>query len=148
KCSCSPIQVQRYRNQLSGPLLDRIDMHIEVPPVQVEEISTQKQGESSVTIRERVNTARRNQQERFSSASFINCNAQMGSRQIETFCPLDQPGKALLNNAIERLGLSARAYHRIIKIARTIADLAGAEQIDSTHVAEAVQYRRQQFDVG
>ncbi|WP_446009756.1 YifB family Mg chelatase-like AAA ATPase [Candidatus Electrothrix sp.] len=148
KCSCSPVQVQRYRNQLSGPLLDRIDMHIEVPPVQVEEISTQKPGESSEKIRERVNTARRLQQQRFAAVSFINCNAQMGSRQIETFCLLDQQSKGLLNNAIDRLGLSARAYHRIIKIARTIADLAGAEGIDSAHVAEAVQYRRQQFDVG
>ena len=142
------MQVQRYRNQLSGPLLDRIDMHIEVPPVQVEEISAQKPGESSEKIRERVNKARKLQQQRFASAPLINCNAQMGSRQIESFCPLDQPGKALLNSAIEQLGLSARAYHRIIKIARTIADLAGAERIDVSHVAEAVQYRRQQFDVG
>jgi magnesium chelatase family protein len=148
KCSCSPVQVQRYRNQLSGPLLDRIDMHIEVPPVQVEEISTQKPGESSENIRKRVNKARRLQQERFVSVPFINCNAQMGSRQIETFCPLDQQSKGLLNNAIDRLGLSARAYHRIIKIARTIADLAESEQINTPHVAEAVQYRRQQFDVG
>jgi magnesium chelatase family protein len=148
KCSCSPVQIQRYRNQLSGPLLDRIDMHIEVPPVQVEEISTQKPGESSENIRERVNKARRLQQERFAAVSFINCNAQMGSRQIEIFCPLDQQGKGLLNKAIDQLGLSARAYHRIIKIARTIADLAGSEQINTPHVAEAVQYRRQQFDVG
>ncbi len=148
KCSCSQVQVQRYRNQLSGPLLDRIDMHIEVPPVLVEEISSQKAGESSKTIRERVNQARRLQQQRFAAEPSVNCNAQMGSRQIETFCPLDQPSKSLLNNAIVRLGLSARAYHRIIKIACTIADLAGAERIDSSHVAEAVQYRRQQFDVG
>lgn len=101
-----------------------------------------------MTIRKRVNTARKRQQQRFVSAPLINCNAQMGSRQIERFCSLDQPGKTLLNSAIEQLGLSARAYHRIIKIARTIADLTGAEQIDSSHVAEAVQYRRQQFDVG
>ncbi|CAK8716417.1 MAG: ATP-binding protein [Candidatus Electrothrix sp. AW2] len=148
KCSCSPMQVQRYRNQLSGPLLDRIDMHVEVPPVLVEEISSQKPSESSENIRERVNKARKLQQQRFASTSFINCNAQMGSGQIEIFCPLDQQGKTLLNRAIDQLGLSARAYHRIIKIARTIADLAGAEAIDSSHVAEAVQYRRQQFDVG
>ncbi|MCI5189614.1 MAG: ATP-binding protein [Candidatus Electrothrix sp. AS4_5] len=148
KCSCSPMQVQRYRNQLSGPLLDRIDMHVEVPPVLVEEISSQKPSELSENIRERVNKARKLQQQRFASTSFINCNAQMGSGQIEIFCPLDQQGKTLLNRAIDQLGLSARAYHRIIKIARTIADLAGAEAIDSSHVAEAVQYRRQQFDVG
>ena len=114
----------------------------------VEEISSQKPSESSENIRKRVNKARKLQQERFASTSFINCNAQMGSGQIEIFCPLDQQGKALLNRAIDQLGLSARAYHRIIKIARTIADLAGAEEIDSSHVAEAVQYRRQQFDVG
>ncbi|XOF35043.1 MAG: YifB family Mg chelatase-like AAA ATPase [Candidatus Electrothrix sp. YB6] len=148
KCTCTPIRVQRYRNQLSGPLLDRIDMHVEVPPVQVEELSSRQPGESSQSIRERVNQARRVQQQRFAAEPSVNCNAQMGSRQLEAFCPLDRPGSALLNSAIDRLGLSARAFHRIVKIARTIADLAGAERIDAAHVAEAVQYRRQQFDTG
>ncbi len=147
ECTCSPKQVQRYRSQLSGPLLDRIDMHVEVPPVQVQEISSRQQGESSQKIRERVNRARRVQQQRFVQSRTITCNARMTPRQLEVFCPLDTAGQQLLNKAIERLGLSARAYHRIIKIARTIADLAEAEQINSSHLAEAVQYRRQQYDV-
>jgi magnesium chelatase family protein len=147
ECRCSSVQVQRYRSQLSGPLLDRIDMHVEVPPVPVQEISSRAAGEPSATIRERVNRARRLQQKRFAKQSTITCNARMSPRQLDSFCPLDEAGRKLLNSAIERLGLSARAYHRIIKIARTIADLAEAEQISSTHVAEAVQYRRQQYEV-
>jgi magnesium chelatase family protein len=147
-CRCSPVQVQRYRGQLSGPLLDRIDMHVEVPPVPVQEISSRTAGEPSAAIRERVNQARRLQQNRFTKTRSVTCNARMSPRQIEAFCPLDEAGRKLLNSAIERLGLSARAYHRIIKIARTIADLAQAEQISSAHVAEAVQYRRQQYEVG
>ncbi|CAK8722660.1 MAG: magnesium chelatase family protein [Candidatus Electronema aureum] len=147
QCRCAPIQVQRYRSQLSGPLLDRIDMHVEVPPVPVREISSRSVGESSQTIRERVNRARRTQQARFAAERGVNCNARMSPRQLEAFCPLDEAGRKLLNNAIERLGLSARAYHRIIKIARTIADLSESEQIISAHVAEAVQYRRQQYEV-
>jgi magnesium chelatase family protein len=147
ECSCTPVQVQRYRNHLSGPLLDRIDMHIEVPPVQVQEISSQQAGESSENIRNRVNLARKLQQERFSRTKAVTCNAGMGSGQINTFCGLDQTSKNLLNNAIERLGLSARAYHRILKIARTVADLDKAAAISSSHLAEAIQYRRQQYDI-
>ncbi len=144
ECKCSPVQVQRYRNQLSGPLLDRIDLHVEVPPVPVQEISARGQGESSQAIRERVNRARQLQQARFAAnPSRVTCNARMSPRQLENLCPLDAAGQALLNRAIERLGLSARAYHRIIKIARTIADLAESHAILSAHVAEAVQYRRQ-----
>ncbi|WP_417913620.1 YifB family Mg chelatase-like AAA ATPase [Candidatus Electronema sp. JM] len=146
-CTCSPVQVQRYRGQLSGPLLDRIDMHVEVPPVPVQEISSRNAGEPSAAIRERVNRARRVQQARFAATKNVTCNARMSPRQLETFCPLDEAGSKLLKNAIERLGLSARAYHRIIKIARTIADLAESERISSAHVAEAVQYRRQQYEV-
>ncbi len=144
ECSCTPVQIQRYRNRLSGPLLDRIDMHIEVPPVQVQEISSRQAGESSDSIRSRVNHARKLQQKRFSGVSTINCNAQMGSRQLESCCNLDQASSNLLNNAIDRLGLSARAYHRILKIARTVADLGKATDISSSHLAEAIQYRRQQ----
>ncbi len=147
ECKCSPMQVQRYRSQISGPLLDRIDMHVEVPPVPVQEISSRAAGESSMTIRARVNQARRLQQARFAKNSAITCNARMSPRQLDSFCPLDEVGRKLLNSAIERLGLSARAYHRIIKIARTIADLAQSERISSAHVAEAVQYRRQQYEV-
>ena len=148
ECRCSPFQVQRYRSRLSGPLLDRIDMHIEVPPVQVLEITSRQAGEPSKNIRERVNQTRRLQQNRFTALPSIHNNAQMGSRQIDRYCQLDQAGKTLLNNAIDQLGLSARAYHRILKIARTIADLEQAEGITSSHVAEAVQYRRMQYDTG
>ena len=147
ECSCTAMQVQRYRSRLSGPLLDRIDMHVEVPPVQVQEISSRQPGESSKDIRERVNRARGLQQRRFSSLMSVHSNAQMGSRQIKEFCELNQESNTLLNNAIDRLGLSARAYHRILKIARTIADLAESENITSSHVAEAIQYRRMQYDV-
>ena len=147
ECSCTAVQVQRYRSRLSGPLLDRIDMHVEVPPVQVQEISSRQPGESSKDIRDRVNHARGLQQRHFSSLMSVHSNAQMGSRQIKEFCRLNQESNTLLNNAIDRLGLSARAYHRILKIARTIADLAGSDNISSSHVAEAIQYRRMQYDV-
>jgi magnesium chelatase family protein len=147
ECTCTPVQVQRYRSRLSGPLLDRIDMHVEVPPVQVQEISSRQPGEQSKDIRERVNRARGLQQRRFSSLATVHSNAQMGSRQIKDFCELNQESNTLLNNAIDRLGLSARAYHRILKIALTIADLAESQNITSSHVAEAIQYRRMQYDV-
>ncbi len=148
ECSCTPVQVQRYRSRLSGPLLDRIDMHVEVPPVQVQDISSRAPGESSRDIRARVNRARRQQQRRFDSLASVHSNAQMGSRQVREFCELNRESGNLLTSAIERLGLSARAYHRILKIARTIADLAGSERITSSHVAEAIQYRRMQYDAG
>ena len=148
ECSCSPVQVQRYRSRLSGPLLDRIDMHVEVPPVQVQEISSRQPGESSNDIRKRVNNARGRQLNRFSSLPLVHCNAQMGSRQIKEFCELNPESNDLLNSAIDRLGLSARAYHRILKIARTIADLAESGRITSSHVAEAIQYRRLQHGAG
>ena len=145
-CRCTPYQVQRYRSQLSGPLLDRIDMHVEVPSVPVREISSRStSATTSASIRERVNRARHLQQARFGIVGNSSCNAHMSPRQIDAFCPLDDASSTLLNTAIERLGLSARAYHRIIKIARTIADLAEAQQISSTHIGEAVQYRRQKY---
>ena len=148
ECSCSPVQVQRYRSRLSGPLLDRIDMHVEVPPVQVQDISSRQPGEPSKDIRSRVNHARGRQQHRFASLATVHCNAQMGSRQIKEFCELNPESSNLLNSALDRLGLSARAYHRILKIARTIADIAHSENITSSHVAEAIQYRRLQYDAG
>jgi magnesium chelatase family protein len=123
-------------------------MHVEVPPVPVREISSRAAGESSQSIRERVNRARRVQQARFAKTSGVSCNARMSPRQIESLCLLDEAGRKLLGSAIDRLGLSARAYHRIIKIARTIADLAESEQIALAHLAEAVQYRRQQQEPG
>lgn len=146
ECSCRPVQVQRYRSRLSGPLLDCIDMHVEVPPVQMQEISSRQSGESSNDIRKRVNCARGRQQNRIPSLPAVHCNAQMGSRQIKEFCELNPESNNLLNGAIDRLGLSARAYHRILKIARTIAALAGAEYISSAHISEAIQYRRMQYD--
>ncbi len=146
-CTCTPLQVQRYRSRLSGPLLDRIDMHIEVPAVQVKELIGQPAGESSAAIRQRVNRARAKQRQRFARASRIYCNAQMSARDVKKYCRLDTASADLLNQSITRLGLSARAYHRILKIALTIADLADAESLSVAHVAEAVQYRRTQYDL-
>lgn len=146
-CTCSPLQVQRYRSRLSGPLLDRIDMHIDVPAVQVKELIGQPTGESSSVIRERVNRARTRQRQRFAGAARLYCNAQMSAKEVKHFCRLDPASADLLNQSITRLGLSARAYHRILKIALTIADLAEAKAPSLAHVAEAIQYRRVQFEL-
>jgi magnesium chelatase family protein len=142
ECICTPVQVQRYRSRLSGPLLDRIDLHVEVPPVRVEDIDRSGPGESSELIRQRVNRARQKQGVRFRNCSGVYCNAQMGSKLVKEYCVLDDASTRLLYQAIDRLGLSARAYTRILKIARTIADLYGDDGISSNHVAEAIQYRR------
>ena len=148
ECICSQVQIQRYRNRLSGPLLDRIDIQVEVPPVRVEDIERAEPGENSATIRKRVNGARAIQRRRFSDDPLVHCNAQMGSRLLKTHCCLDDDSSRLLHQAVDSLGLSARAYHRIIKIARTVADLDGVEQITSTHVSEAIQYRRMRYEGG
>jgi magnesium chelatase family protein len=148
ECTCTPVQVQRYRSRLSGPLLDRIDLHVEVPPVRVEDLAQARGGESSVVLRKRVNRARRIQHKRFASLPVVYCNARMGSGQVKEFCALNPESTTLLNRAVDTLGLSARAYHRILKIARTIADLAGVESLEMPHVAEAIQYRRMHYDVG
>ncbi len=145
-CTCTPPQLQRYRSRLSGPLLDRIDMHVEVPPVPVKELLSRPAGESSAVIRERVQAARVLQEKRFGKQVKIYCNAQMGSKELRHFCPLDAPSSKLLHGAISRLGLSARAYTRIVKIARTIADLEGVTSLGESHVAEAIQYRRMQYE--
>ncbi len=137
----SPAEMQRYLSKISGPLLDRIDIHIEVTPVPFEKLSEERKGESSVAIRERVTKARVFQTERFKELSNIHYNAQMGVRQIRTFCQLDEKSKALLKTAMERLNLSARAYDRILKVARTIADLDEEKNIIEHHIAEAIQYR-------
>ncbi len=142
------MQVQRYRSRLSGPLLDRIDLHVEVPPVRVEDIEQAEPGESSGEIKKRVNAGRRIQNQRFADSPMIHCNAQMGAKLIKEHCPLDQDSSRLLHQAIDRLGLSARAYTRILKIARTIADLDDKKQITSTHISEAIQYRRMQYGEG
>lgn len=140
-CSCSVAAIQRYMGRISGPLLDRIDIHITVPSVKFDELSSEAFGEKSVIIRKRVNTARRRQLERFRNEDSIFCNAHMQSKDIREYCPIDEKSKSLLGLAITRQGLSARAYDRILKVARTIADLEGVEQVETTHIAEAIHYR-------
>lgn len=140
-CVCSPGVVQKYLNKISGPLLDRIDIHVEVIPVPFEKLSGAPPSESSETIRQRVVKARQIQEERFVEWKGVYCNAQMTSKLIRKFCILDDAGTALLKTAMERLGLSARAYDRILKVSRTIADLDCSESIQSQHIAEAIQYR-------
>lgn len=141
ECVCSPGQVQKYLNKISGPLLDRIDIQIEIVPVPFEKISDRRQAEPSAAIRERVIKARQVQEKRYASHPGIYCNAQMNSRLLATYARPDEKGLALLRNAMNKLNLSARAYDRILKVSRTIADLEGAEQILSSHLAEAIGYR-------
>lgn len=141
-CSCNPRQIKRYKDKLSGPLLDRIDIHLEVPAVPFKEMTNGPEGESSATIRKRVLKARAIQTERFAGRKKIYANSQMTSRDLKIYCVLDQAGLKLLELGMERLHLSARAYNRILKISRTIADLSGHQQIESSHIAEALQYRR------
>jgi len=140
ECTCTPQQIQCYRAKISGPLLDRIDIQIEVPAVKYKELSQQATSEDSARIRTRVNRAREVQLRRFAGRTLF-CNAQMSSRDIRKFCQPDAAGEKLLENAMTRLGLSARAYTRILKVARTIADLADEEKVSGSHIAEAVQYR-------
>ena len=140
ECKCSPMQIQRYVSKISGPLLDRIDIHIDVPAVKFKELASDTPAESSTPIRERVVKARRVQLDRFSSEKIFN-NAQMTPRLIRKYCIIDAASKSLLENAITRLGLSARAYDRILKVSRTLADLEGKESIEPVHVSEAIQYR-------
>jgi len=140
-CSCTPLQIQRYMGRISGPLLDRIDIHIEVPAVKFKELSGEPTGESSKAVRERVNAARKIQLKRFEKEKNIFCNAHMESKEIQKYCPIDEDSKELLRQAITRLGLSARAYDRILKVSRTIADLETAPAILPQHISEAIQYR-------
>ncbi|HDR67960.1 MAG TPA: ATP-binding protein [Bacteroidaceae bacterium] len=140
-CSCGAGVVKKYLNKVSGPLLDRIDIHIEVIPVPFKQLSELREAEKSAVLREQVIAAREIQEKRFSGNKGIYCNAQMHSKLIRKYCMLDQAGQAILKAAMERLGLSARAYDRILKVSRTIADLEGSVNILSSHVAEAVNYR-------
>jgi magnesium chelatase family protein len=137
----SPAEMQRYLSKISGPLLDRIDIHIEVTPVPFEKLSEDRKGESSVDIRKRVTAGREIQTKRFEELENVHYNAQMNTKQIREYCPLDEASKALLKNAMERLNLSARAYDRILKVARTIADLANESKLNGDHIGEAIQYR-------
>lgn len=141
KCVCSPGVVQKYLSRISGPLLDRIDIHIEVVPVPFDKLTNQQPTETSHAIRERVIKARAIQTERFKKIKNVYCNAQMNSRLLAKYATPDKNGQAILKNAMEKLDLSARAYDRILKVSRTIADLEGAQNIEAHHVAEAVQYR-------
>jgi magnesium chelatase family protein len=140
-CNCSPPQIQRYMSRISGPLLDRIDIHLEVPAVEFGDLAGKPSGDTSASIRERVNTARQMQLHRFRDRERLFCNAHMGSREIRTYCRIDGKGEELLRMAITKLGLSARAYDRILKVARTIADLESDVDIQAQHIGEAIQYR-------
>ncbi|HLO18092.1 MAG TPA: YifB family Mg chelatase-like AAA ATPase [Anaerolineales bacterium] len=147
-CSCAPALVTKYQKRISGPLLDRIDIHIEVPRVDYEKLSGDRLGESSACIRQRVQAARNIQRVRFTNHQFTNsqspdivCNADMRVGEIRQYCKVQEEGQRLMRSAMTQLNLSARAYHRILKLARTIADLAGCEDIQSVHLAEALQYR-------
>ncbi len=141
ECVCPPGLVQKYLNKISGPLLDRIDIHVEVVPVAVKDLSDIKPGEESLKVRERVIRARQIQDQRYGNSENIHCNAQMNTKQLRTICKVDQACLNLLKNAIEKLNLSARAYDRILKVSRTIADLSGSEEIRTEHLAEAIHFR-------
>ena len=139
-CTCSPMAAEKYLAKISGPMLDRIDLHIEVPPVEYDELTGSSQEESSAIIRQRVCAAREIQKKRFEGRGCA-CNARMSPAMLHEFCTMDEAANTLLKKAFERMGLSARGYDRLLKVARTIADLAGDETIGTSHIAEAVQYR-------
>ena len=141
ECTCPPGAVQKYLNKISGPLLDRIDLHVEVTPVPFSELSTLKPQEGSEAIRERVIRARERQALRYQDSPGVYCNAQISSKMLKDVCAISQAGQNLLKSAIEKLNLSARAYDRILKVSRTIADLAQSEEIKIEHLAEAIHYR-------
>jgi len=140
-CTCTPAQIHRYLGKISGPLLDRIDIQCEIEAVPYDQLRDSQPGESSAVMRERVMRARRIQEQRFADSALIHCNAQMTPKMLRQFCPLDAECDKLLQYAMEKMGLSARAYDRIVKVARTIADLEGSEHIQKTHILEAISYR-------
>ena len=142
-CTCNLSTITRYQKRISGPLLDRIDIHIEVPRVEYDKLADDRLGEQSSAIRARVEAARERQRQRLLGTSLA-CSADMGPAEIRTYCRLDAAGQQLMRSAMQQLGLTARAFHRILKLARTIADLAGSEHIQPPHLAEAIQYRPRQ----
>jgi magnesium chelatase family protein len=139
-CNCNPLAIQRYRTKLSGPLLDRLDLQVEVPRLAHRELAEPAPAETSESVRARVEAARLLQRERYQQEG-VHCNARMRPRHLQKFCKPDATGQALLEKVTDRLGLSARSYTRILKVARTIADLAGSASIETAHLAEAIQYR-------
>ena len=142
ECVCAPGVVERYLSRISGPLLDRIDIHIEVTPVGFDELTSRnRNAEKSEAIRQRVQQAREVQQQRYVESAGVYCNAQLPSNKVQDTCEINAAGQMLLKAAMQKLNLSARAYDRILKVSRTIADLAGAEQIQIEHLAEAIHYR-------
>jgi magnesium chelatase family protein len=143
ECTCSRGMVENYQKRISGPMMDRIDIHIDVPHVDYEKLSSERLGESSASVRVRVENARRRQVARFEGTA-LHCNADMGPAEVRKFCALDETGRSLIKAAMRQLGLSARAYHRVLKVARTIADLADSQRIEAAHLAEALQYRQRQ----
>jgi magnesium chelatase family protein len=141
ECTCTPAQIQKYQSKISGPLLDRIDIHIEVQAVKYQELTAQSSGETSAQIRQRVVKARQIQAERFRGKKNVYKNADMGSKEIRKYCILDARSQEILKIAMNKMGLSARAYDKILKVARTIADLDNSETIQPQHISEAIQYR-------
>ncbi len=140
-CTCPPGAVQKYLNKISGPLMDRIDLHVEVTPVPYKDLTEKRTGESSAEVRKRVIAARKIQEQRYADFPTIHANAQMNSQLIQKYCDLDDTCRNMLKNAMNKMGLSARAHDRILKVSRTIADLDGSENIQPGHLAEAINYR-------
>ena len=141
ECVCGPGVVQKYLNKISGPLLDRIDLHVEVTPISYDELAHHQPDEGSIEIRNRVIEARLLQGKRYAKADGIHCNAQMSSKDLSLYCQIDESGNAILKRAMDSLGLSARAYDRILKVARTVADIEKSDSITVGHLAEAIQFR-------